>query len=390
MQALQEAVNQGFDNRQHATTDNDLKSLRDRQDFKALIARMEQAEGARKLAGDAEKTAAPAEKLKIAEQARAIREKLAAAEPANLRHQVDLGYSLHSIGIVQRDAARLREGGAVALSGTRLREKIVKQAPKTIEYRASLGETHIELGKLQWLTGRHKEAEASWDKGVKLCEACIKEEPQKEEAKELLSRKLIEIGDEYAKLILWEEATAFYTRAFALHEPNDVRRWVEYACLLVTNRHHDAYRGLCKRAVECLSNGGKSPPGTLDHSALALLYSYGPDSGVDRKEAVRAAEMGLATSPNSGWRNWYSSMAHSRAGDFEKAIQRARQAMPLDATPQAMLTLAFAYHGLNNRDGRLLACDREAGIRQRTHTRLRRTLPNAISGPRANTLARFE
>ena len=84
--------------RQHAKTDDDFKSLRDRPDFKAIIARMEQAEQARKLASDAATAATPAEKLKAAEQAEAIREKLAVEEPASLRRQHDVVVSLYSLG----------------------------------------------------------------------------------------------------------------------------------------------------------------------------------------------------------------------------------------------------------------------------------------------------
>ena len=234
MQALHEAMNEGYDDSRHAKIDDDLTSLRDRQDFKALIARMEQAEQARKLSGEAAKAASPAEKLKAAEQARAIREKLAAEEPANLRNQVDLALSLYSVGTLQRDVRDYEKAEQSLSRAADLRDKIVKQAPKTVQYRASLGATQIELGKVRWLIGRHKEAEAAWDKGVKLCEACIKEAPEQESLKETLSRKLTEIGEEYAKLMLWDEATEAFTKAFELYEPNDAGRLLRYGYLLVT------------------------------------------------------------------------------------------------------------------------------------------------------------
>jgi len=352
VQALQRAVNQGYSDVEHAKTDDDLKSLHDREDFKALIARMQQAEQARKLAKEATSASTPAEKLKAAEQARAISEKLAGEEPANLRHQVDLALSLYAIGTLQRDVRDYERAEQSLSRALALREKIAQQSPESVEYRTSLGATHMELGKVQWPGGRHKEAEASWDKGVKLFEACIKEAPEQQTLKETLSGKLIEIGDEYAKLALWEEATEFYTRAFELHEPSDAWQWLQYGYLLVTKRDHAAYRSLCKRAFHRFGTVTK-PEFGLSHAApLAFLCSCGPDSGVDRKEVVKLVEMGLALQPKEISLNFLASIANSRAGDFEKALQRAKQALATGpADPKCMVTLALAYHHRGDRGG---------------------------------------
>ena len=109
-----------------------------------------------------------AEKLKAAEQAEAIREKLAAEEPASLRRQLDLVLSLDSLAVVQRDMRDYEQAERAVSRAITLCEQIVKQSPETVAYRTSLGATHIELGKIQWLAGRYADAEASWDTGIKI------------------------------------------------------------------------------------------------------------------------------------------------------------------------------------------------------------------------------
>ena len=89
--------------------------------------------------------------------------------------------------------------------------------------------------------------------------------------------------------------------------------------------------------------------GSQDPSTFAFLFSCGRDSGVDTKEVANLAEMGLALDPKAGFRNFMASWAHTRAGDFDRAFQRA--AFCSAAYPQAMFTLAMAYHGRRDRAG---------------------------------------
>ena len=146
LQTLEEAVSQGYDNAEWATKDEDLTTLRDRPEFMALTARMEQIAQARKLAKDAKAAKTPAEKLKANEQAQAVLQNLVEQEPANLRHQVDLAYSLYSAGMAQRE---LREYAPAEQSLTRalaLNEELVQQSPETVAYRRYVGSTSHRVG----------------------------------------------------------------------------------------------------------------------------------------------------------------------------------------------------------------------------------------------------
>ena len=169
VQTFQEALSQGYEKAEQAKTDGDLKSLRERPDFQALIARLEQAELGPQIGRRRCNSSVPARQT----QGRGTSERLSTrnwptrSRPA-CRRQLNLVLSFDLLAVVQRDMRDYEQAERSVSRAITLREQIVKQSPETVAYRTSLGATHVELGKIQWLAGRYKEAEASWDKGIKI------------------------------------------------------------------------------------------------------------------------------------------------------------------------------------------------------------------------------
>jgi serine/threonine-protein kinase len=162
IEALRQAVDRGYVALDYLKKNNDWSALRQRDDFKALVERMEQMAKARDLTGRSVNAPTGEEKDRLAAEALALREKLAKEHPNVLSHQADLAASQYSLGLAYTDLGAYEKASPLLKQALAARERLAKQEPKNAFYGADLAWTHLALGTLAWKTGKHAEAERAW------------------------------------------------------------------------------------------------------------------------------------------------------------------------------------------------------------------------------------
>jgi tetratricopeptide (TPR) repeat protein len=145
-------------------------------------------------------------------------------------------------------------------------------------------------------------------------------------------------------LTLWDRSVEDFGRAFALHKTTEASQWCTYAILSRYARGSDAYGRVCREMAERF--GSYLDPQTCYYLAYACTLA---PNDVDPAHAVRLAENSLRFDPKRPDYLLVMGAAHYRAGRFEPAIQRLREATRDDAgwtDSEAWPLLAMAYHRL--------------------------------------------
>lgn len=156
-------------------------------------------------------------------------------------------------------------------------------------------------------------------------------------------------GRRHANALRWQEARADYARAVQLDSP-EAGVWLNYARLLAQAGEVDAHRQHCVRMLERFSTGTTPESRRCVSAACVLSADAVSDWGLVR----RLAEDAVAATPRSPLRLNELALAHYRAGYFEEAIDRAQQALVVEAdSPTGVnafvtswLILALANHRL--------------------------------------------
>jgi tetratricopeptide (TPR) repeat protein len=126
------------------------------------------------------------------------------------------------------------------------------------------------------------------------------------------ARLLLLAGDQ-------EQAAADYHQAFRVQEPESLEVWLERARLLVLTGKTEEYRSHCARLLALwAASETKGSEVWIPAHACAL----GPGGSIDPAHLVRLAEEALAGGPGDGDRLFCLALAHYRAGQWEKALQR--------------------------------------------------------------------
>ncbi len=157
--AIEKAVGLGLHDVEKFQGD-DLKAIRDRDDFKKLVTRVDLEARARKAEELARADgASPDRKLERNREALELRERLAAAAPMDRRLRGDMAAGQHAVGLIQFGLNRLDEARSALEKARSLREELAREAPDDARSRADLAATMIAMGKLEWRAGRLAEAE---------------------------------------------------------------------------------------------------------------------------------------------------------------------------------------------------------------------------------------
>ncbi len=162
---------------------------------------------------------------------------------------------------------------------------------------------------------------------------------------------LLRAADIKARWGRWAEAVPFYTRALELQPHESVHTWIEHGHALLLSGDAEAHRRLFRRMLDTY---GKEPSPTHAYWT-ARLGALGPD-GIDSAKLVELAAMCLKAEPTNGVSSFGLALAHYRAGQFQDAIQRARESLEAAGQPHGdiralnWLVLALAYKKVGQAD----------------------------------------
>jgi choice-of-anchor C domain-containing protein len=334
MEALRKAVAAGFRDTQRLGKTAELNSLRSRDDFKAL-----EADLAARLA------AAPTDKLKANQQALALRQKAAQADPKNKRLQADLAASQHAIALIQLDLGKPDEAQKHLQQAIAVREALVKDEPKNAQYQADLIASRFALGDLHWRSGQLAEGAKTWQRDLDALEAAARQAKDNTSlAGQLFTMRLM-VAEHYARAGLWTEAAAHYDRLIQMAGASVDDQYCA-ACLAVRAGDAAAYRRACEAMLKQYSE--RQGPRSLWLLAWASVLADGagiaPSSASARAKAI--------TSQPDFWHCHVLGLAHHRAGQFAEAIAQASKSESLNPNWQARClnwpVLAMAHHRLGH------------------------------------------
>src|SRR5262249_47655338 len=132
----------------------------------------------------------------------------------------------------------------------------------------------------------------------------------------------------YAVLGRWRDAAADLTPADFEKAPlDDV--WLQVACLRLLQGDDEGYRALCRQLLERM---GQTKAGLTGSQAFLASRTcmLRPETNPEPAKGVLWAEKALATQPKSPWYLHALALAHYRAGQFEKAVERSQESLRAD------------------------------------------------------------
>ena len=205
VEALSKAIDAGHRDLNLIRTDNDLKSIRDRADVKALIAGLD----AIIKAEEAKTTVGTGDRLKTQAAILAHRERLAATDAGNARLKGDLAATKHAVGLIQIELGKVADANRSFAEEMAIREALVAADPKAVTPRADLIMARIDLGEIAWKAGRLAEGAKVRHAGLEMLKRLARERPEDVALRRRQEGTERALGGDYARLGLWEEAARF-------------------------------------------------------------------------------------------------------------------------------------------------------------------------------------
>jgi serine/threonine protein kinase/Flp pilus assembly protein TadD len=153
----------------------------------------------------------------------------------------------------------------------------------------------------------------------------------------------VERADLYTRLGLWDLAAADYAREMDLREPETAPRWYQHALLCLGVGDLGGYRQTCQKMRARFRGAPRLNfvEDVLRSSALA------PDADVDLAWLVDQSEEVVVQQPWSSYSLYLAGATHYRAGQYEQATRRLREALTATDWKNRLLSypvLAMAYH----------------------------------------------
>jgi tetratricopeptide (TPR) repeat protein len=151
-------------------------------------------------------------------------------------------------------------------------------------------------------------------------------------------------GRFYIRLGRWAEAEADF--ASALGDGTLIDDWFQLACLHLLAGHTDEFKDHCRKTIKL--HGKSREPDVDFHGGRILSLTVQDDQ--TRAHASKWAERVVATVPTIAWYLHSLGLAHFRAGEYDRAIERlkeSRKNSPDWGGPHNALLLAMCYQTLN-------------------------------------------
>ncbi len=336
MEALRNAIAAGFHDLERLRKEEELNTLRGRDDFKALEADLA-----------AHLAAAPADKLKASQLALELRQKAAQADPKNKRLQADLAASQHAIALIQLEVGQLDKAHKHLQQAIALREALLQEEPKSVQYRTELAVSRFALGDFFWRSGRLAEGTKMWQELESLVVAAGRTRGRSTLASQLfdMTRR---VAQHYARIGLWSEAAAHYSRLIPLEGTTD-DDYYRAACLAVRAGDAAAYRRICTQRVQQVWNSRD----IFRLYYFTWLSCLAEGSGVEPSQVLQWTQQSTQGAlPKEWWRCHILGLAYYRAGNFAESIaQASRSNTSKSSSPSGLVNypvLALAHHRLGH------------------------------------------
>jgi eukaryotic-like serine/threonine-protein kinase len=341
MYALNRAVVAGYRNISHLQTDDNFKALRERNDCKELMARLETIR-------KAEALRTPAAGLQAQQELLALRRQLADAHPDDELARIAVASGYETVGLLQTELGRSEAAQSLARA-VALREELIKTHRLSVAHRSDLVQLHLAIADADWKVGRLSEGVRAWKDALAVPEAAARDGVPREQLVQLRMTTHIAITEGYARAGLWREAADQGDEVLKL-EPGRLgagtlnRVWYfRPAILRLRSGDVAGYRRTCAALVERLT--GAEEMGVL--AIVARSCTVAGDSGIDPARSLKLAEKAVAAFPQETWRHNDLALACYRAGQFDRAVAEGTTAVGdpnWTARAIAWPVLAMAHH----------------------------------------------
>jgi len=152
-------------------------------------------------------------------------------------------------------------------------------------------------------------------------------------------------GRFYMRLGRWAEAEADF--AAALGDGTLIDDWFQLACLHLLAGHTDEFMDHCRKTIKL--HGNSREPEVDFHGGRIL--SVMPQDDQTRAHASKWAERAVSAVPTNAWYLHSLGLAHYRAGEYDRAIERlkeSRKNFPDWGGPLNALLLSMCYQSLKD------------------------------------------
>jgi eukaryotic-like serine/threonine-protein kinase len=166
--ALRRAIAAGWRDRDQLREDPDLASLRDRDDFRALMGGT---------LGHGPATATPAEQWLTGQLALAVCERRSREHPDDPARQADLAAARRSIGLVQIRLGQIEPGLESLRDSIAIRERLVQEGSSGQQARVQLALDLATLVEELWRAHRWRDSRVTAERSLRVWETILRERP---------------------------------------------------------------------------------------------------------------------------------------------------------------------------------------------------------------------
>jgi len=312
MADLQQAVAAGFRDVGRLHTARELASLRSRQDFRDLVAKLEKMPPDRALVPIIASKSVEGPKQQATE----------AVLKAQLR--ADLANGQYAIGLVQVDQGQADEAVQTMTQALAVGEALVRDHPDKSEFQAELAEIQMAFGSLHWKQGRLAEADQKWQAGLKRLYEVSAAHPKDATLVDRLAAAHAQLYEPYIREHLWEEAAEHLGQSVELNKEN---HWKAYrlAPLLLRAGDREGYERHRRAMLERFLTSDL--PEMAQRTSQACLLA--PATGTALDQASRLAEKAIADKQHwvLPWGMLAKSLADYRNERFASAMECASTAL---------------------------------------------------------------
>jgi tetratricopeptide (TPR) repeat protein len=339
MADLREAVAAGFRDVARLRTDRVLASLRSRQDFRDLVAKLAKMPadsapipiiGSKPVEGPKQQTAEAMMKAQL---------------------RADLANGQYAIGLVQVDQGLADEAAQTMTQALAVGDALVREHPDEPEFQAELAEIQMAFGSLHWNQGRLAEADRQWQAGLKRLREVSAAHPKDTSLVDRLAAAHAQLYEPFIREHLWAEAAEHLGQAVELNKENHWRAY-RLAPLLLQAGDREGYERHRKAMLERFRTSDR--PEMAQRTSQACLLA--PATGAALDETSRLAEKSIADKQHwvLPWGMLAKCLADYRNERFAAAVDSARSALSKNQNYNVQIparyVLAMAQQGAGKTD----------------------------------------
>ncbi len=287
--------------------------LKERTDFRELIARVEALMKAEQVAKNAQSS--PAEKLIARQECLAVLETLAAPESTARHVRRALAQARQDLAQALLDAGRALDARLAFDEALALRQSLVEESPSSEQLLADLAESQSAVGDLFAAAGKLTDAKRSWEKAVATLDDGLKKNPNSIPSRTARAARLTHITDQYGQLGLWDLALKHDRLAFGGQPPARFDTWYEFGVLLAAAGRSSELQSLASRAVVPL----RLEKADREFLHLSRIFLLSPEIASSHPEALRQVIERVKYNERD-WPSWCQGFAHVRLGQAAKGL----------------------------------------------------------------------